>query len=307
MDNSLHQTALLLSDRFPRRATTWRLRTRVLTFDRIPALMGIVNVTPDSFSDGGRYYDQQQAVDRGLRLAADGAAILDVGGESTRPYAVPVEEAEELRRVIAVVGALAEQTDVPISIDTSKATVAEEAIAAGAEIINDITGLEGDVDMPRVAVDSGAGVCAMHMAGSPLTMQEDPESHYANVVEDIFDYLNSRREALCQSGLKTDRICLDPGIGFGKTHQHNLTLLASVGRYHDLGVPLLVGHSRKGFLAKLLGNKDANRTLATVGVSLSLAAMGVQVLRVHDVLPTREALLSFAASGGIDGRALRLE
>jgi len=157
-----------------------------------------------------------------------------------------------------------------------------------------------------VAVDSGAGICAMHMIGTPQTMQVDPESHYLDVIKDVFDYLKKRHAALLQAGMKPERICLDPGIGFGKTHQHNLMLLSALGRYHELGVPLLVGHSRKGFLEKILGGKATNRPNATIGVSLSLAAMGVQVLRVHDVLPTREALLSFAATGGIDGQALRL-
>ncbi len=285
--------------RFPLRARTWRLRSRELTFSQRPLLMGIVNVTPDSFSDGGLCLDSAAAIDHGLRLAEQGAEILDVGGESTRPYSTPVTAGEELRRVLPVVQALCERTRIPVSIDTSKAAVAAEAVAAGAEIINDVTGLEGDPAMPTLARETGAGVCAMHMQGTPQTMQDDPQ--YAAVVEDIFAYLRDRRNALLAHGLDRARICLDPGIGFGKTHEHNLTLLAHCGRYHDLGCPLLVGHSRKGFIGKVLGDKQADRTAGTIGVALALARQGVQVIRVHDVLPVRQALLLFEAAGGLDG------
>lgn len=262
--------------------------------------MGIVNVTPDSFSDGGEFYDPQAAVDHALQHAADGAAILDIGGESTRPYSDPVGVEEELERVVPVVEALAKQTTVPISIDTSKAIVAKAAVLAGAEIINDVTGLTGDPKMLEVAIELNAGVCAMHMQGTPQTMQDDPK--YGDVVRDIRGYLRERRDALLEAGVLAERICLDPGIGFGKTHQHNLTLMAHCDEFHELGSPLLVGHSRKGFLAKLLGDKDADRTSATVGAALALAAQGVQVIRVHDVRPVSEALLAFEASGGIDGK-----
>lgn len=298
---------MLLDERFPKRALQWNLRTKSLSFARMPQLMGIVNVTPDSFSDRGKFADAKQAIDHGLRLAADGATILDIGGESTRPNADPVTESEELRRVISVVRALAEQTDVPISIDTSKAKVAEEAVAAGAEIINDVTGLEGDARMPEVALATEAGVCAMHMRGTPKTMLNEEYLAYDDLVGDIYLYLESRLKSLIEIGIRRDRICLDPGIGFAKSHQQNLTLLAQMGRYHELATPLLVGHSKKGFLAKILGDKDADRTWATVGVSLSLAVLGIQVIRVHDVVPVRDALLSFAASGGIDGQALQLD
>ncbi len=298
---------MLLNERFPNRATAWKLRSKTLQFDRLPALMGIVNVTPDSFSDGGKFVDPAVAIEHGLQLAEAGADILDVGGESTRPDADPVSEAEELRRVVSVVQGLAEQTTVPISIDTSKARVAEEAVAAGAEIINDVTGLEGDSRMAEVASVAEVGVCAMHMRGTPKTMLDEQNVQYDDVVNDILTYLKSRFDALLQVGIAADRICLDPGIGFAKTHQQNLTLLASLGSYHALGTPILVGHSRKGFLAKILGDPQADRTLATVGVSLSLAAMGIQVIRVHDVAPVREALVAFAATGGIDQCEMRLD
>lgn len=293
-----------LSDRYPQRAERWQLRTRELSFVQLPLLMGIVNVTPDSFSDGGQFLDPRIAVDHALQLIADGADILDIGGESTRPYAEPVSADEELRRVLPVIEALAAEVAVPLSIDTSKAVVAQAALEAGAEIINDVTGLTGDPAMLAVAAKSAAGVCAMHMQGTPRTMQDNPR--YENVVGEISDYLAARRQALVAAGIAPERICLDPGIGFGKTHQHNLTLMANCWRFHELGCPLLVGHSRKSFLAKLIGDSERNRTSATVGSALALARQGVQVIRVHDVRPVREALLAFAAMGGIDGEPAKL-
>jgi dihydropteroate synthase len=288
-----------LATRFPQRATTWQLRTGQIVFSHRPLLMGIINVTPDSFSDGGQCLDPAQAIEHGLRLVEQGADVLDVGGESTRPYSTPVDSAEELRRVLPVVQVLCERTGVPVSIDTSKAMVAAEAIAAGAEIINDVTGLEGDPRMLDVALKTGAGVCAMHMQGTPQNMQDDPR--YGDVVEEVFQYLVERRDALLAHGLDRHRICLDPGIGFGKTHKHNLILLAHCARYHELGCPLLVGHSRKGFIGKVLGDKHADRTAGTIGIALALARQGVQIVRVHDVLPVRQALLLFDAVGGILG------
>ncbi len=299
LSNSASNTAESLAQRYPQRATTWALRTRTLTFSNRPLLMGIVNVTPDSFSDGGRFYQAGAAIGQALRLAGEGADILDVGGESTRPYSTPVGLEEELKRTQHVIGEICRQSDVPVSIDTSKAAVARAALEAGAEIINDVTGLEGDPAMIQVAAESRAGVCAMHMQGTPQTMQDNPT--YDDVVADIFGYLQQRRDALVAAGIQLDRICLDPGIGFGKTHQHNLALLAHCARYHELGRPLLVGPSRKGFMAKILGDKQADLTSATIGVALSLARQGVQIIRVHDVRPVREALLLFEATGGIDG------
>lgn len=294
-----------LGTRYPRRAARWKLRTRTLNFGRRPLLMGIVNVTPDSFSDGGRFFDRAAydpllAIDHGLKLAAEGADILDVGGESTRPYSEPVSAEEELRRVLPIVEALCRQTSLPISIDTTKAIVAREALAVGAEIINDITGLRGDPAMLPLAAESGAGVCAMHIQGTPQTMQDNPT--YDDLVTDIYSHLRECREALLAAGIEYERIALDPGIGFGKTHQHNLTLLAGCSRFHELGCPLVVGHSRKGFIGKVLGDKEADRTFGTVGTALSLARQGVQILRVHDTGAVRQALLLFEATGGIDGR-----
>jgi dihydropteroate synthase len=294
---------LSLERRFPRRATRWRLRDRALALGRRPLLMGVVNVTPDSLSDGGHFFHTETAVEHALRLAEAGADILDIGGESTRPYSDPVSESEELRRVLPVVAAVCRQVEIPVSIDTSKARVAREAIAAGAEIINDVTGLEGG-DMLAAALETGAGVCAMHMQGTPQTMQDDPR--YDDVVEDIYRYLQQRLDALLAAGVERERICLDPGVGFGKTHQHNLTLAAHCHRFHDLGQPLLVGPSRKGFIGKVLGDKRLDRAAGTAGVCCALARQGVQVLRVHDVATVRGTLLLYEAAGGIDGREARL-
>ncbi len=278
------------------RSTSWQLRARTLEFGSLPLLMGIVNVTPDSFSDGGRFFDIQAALAHSLKLIEEGADILDIGGESTRPYAASVSADEELRRVIPVLEQLANRITVPISIDTSKAIVAQEAVQAGAEIINDVSGLEGDKQMLSIAARSLVGVCAMHKQGTPQTMQNNPT--YVDVVGDIYDYLQRRRDALIDGGVDATRICLDPGIGFGKTHEHNITLLAGCHRFHELGCPLLVGHSRKGFIGKVIGNQDADTTAGTIGVALSLARQGVQILRVHNVAVVRHALLLFQASGG---------
>jgi dihydropteroate synthase len=283
----------------------------------LPLLMGIITVAPDSFSDGGRFFDPDAAVEHGLQLAADGADILDVGGESTRPFSEPVDVQEELRRVMPVVGALCQQTAVPVSIDTSKALVARHAIHAGAEIINDVTALTGEPAMLHLAIESGCGVCAMHMRGTPRTMQEAPD--YADVVAEVMQYLQHRRDELMAAGIAQDRIALDPGIGFGKTTQHNLALLAHAGRLHSLGCPVLIGHSRKRFLSGLveegkgessqrpgkpespipLRRPTVDRAAGTIAVALALARQGVQILRVHDVAAVRQALVAFAASGGL--------
>ena len=284
-------------DRPSQRATTWRLRTRALVLPRRPLLVGIVNVTPDSFSDGGRFLDVDAAVAHALALVADGADLIDVGGESTRPGATPVPAAVEMERVVPVIRRLVDETEAPISIDTRKAAVARAALDAGAEVINDVAGFEGDPEMVGVAVESAAGLCVMHMQGTPETMQQHPK--YGDVVAEVGCYLKNRRDALIAAGVSRDRICVDPGIGFGKTFEHNLALLEHCHALHSLGCPLLVGPSRKSFLGKLLGDDRADRTQATVGVALGLAAQGVQLLRVHDVRPVREALLAFEICGGL--------
>ena len=286
--------------------TYWQLRTRRLDLPhpagtlRRPLVMGIVNVTPDSFSDGGRHAGIEAAVAHGLRLVAEGGDILDVGGESTRPFSEPVAADEEWRRVGEVVRRLAAESGVPVSIDTSKAVVAARAIEAGPAIIKDVTRLAGEPDKHRVAVESAAGVCAMHMQGTPQTMQLDPR--YDDVVAEIHAYLEQRRDALLAAGIPLDRICLDPGIGFGKTHAHNVELMARAGEFLDLGAPILVGHSRKGFLGKQLERAlgrpatEAERDAATAGAACGLAAAGVQIVRVHAVGMVRAAVELFAAT-----------
>ena len=269
-------------------ATHWKLKTQTLQFTGGPAIMGIVNVTPDSFSDGGQFNSTAAATDHALNLIRDGAAILDVGGESTRPYSDPVSEQEELDRVMPVIESILARTETPVSIDTSKSIVAEAAVAAGAEIINDVTGLQGDAAMIEVAVKSGAAVCAMHMRGTPQTMQDDPV--YQNATAEILEYLIQRKAWLIERGVDEQKICLDPGIGFGKTHEHNLQLINQSHQFHQTGCPILIGHSRKGFIGKLIGDKDANRDAGSLGISVSLAMKGVQVIRVHEVKNTAEAI-----------------
>ncbi len=282
----------------PPRATHWTLRTRSLELGRRPRVMGIVNVTPDSFSDGGRFLAADRAIAHAQRLVAEGADLLDIGGESTRPYSEPVPEDEELRRVLPVVQEVCRTLDVPVSVDTTKAGVAEACLAAGAEIVNDIRGLAHDPDMLNVVIRHQAAVCVMHMQGTPQTMQDDPT--YDDVVSEVADYLAQRRDWLVAAGLDLTKICLDPGIGFGKTHAHNLALLRHCARFHDLQCPVLIGHSRKGFIAHVLGDRDADRTAGSVGVACAVARRGAHIVRVHDVAAVRDALLLMEAAGGLD-------
>ena len=260
--------------------------------------MGILNVTPDSFSDGGQHNDPTRAADVAFQMEADGANIIDIGGESTRPYSDPVGVQQELDRVMPVITRLSGSLSIPISIDTTKSGVATAAVGAGAEIINDVSGLDADPEMAAIARDLGVAVSVMHMQGNPQTMQDNPE--YTDVVEEVYDYLVARRDFCVEAGIKRERICLDPGIGFGKTHQHNLQLLCGTKRFAEIGSPLLIGHSRKGFIGKLLGDKEADRTAATLGVSLAVAAAGANVIRVHDVKATVDALTLFEAAGGLE-------
>ncbi len=291
-----HSNALLPMTQLPTaRARTWRLRDGSISPGARPLLMGIVNVTPDSFSDGGRFLDPAAAIEQGLRLAADGADLLDVGGESTRPGATPVEVDEELNRVVPVVAELCRRTSIPISIDTAKPEVAREAVAAGAAVLNDVTAF-ADPAMIALAVESGVGVCAMHMRGTPRSMQDNPT--YDDIGAEVLEFLTLRRDVLEARGIDRDRIALDPGIGFGKTLDHNLSLLSKAWSFHALGCPVLIGHSRKRFIGEVLGDTAADRTAGTIGVALSLARQGVQILRVHDVAAVRGALLLFEATGG---------
>jgi dihydropteroate synthase len=254
--------------------------------------MGVVNVTPDSFSDGGLYLDPEAAVAHGEELAAAGAAILDVGGESTRPGAEPVAEAEELSRVVPVVEGLA-GGEAEISVDTSKAAVAAAALDAGATIVNDVTALRGDPGMAALCADRGPTVILMHMRGDPRTMQDDPT--YDDVVAELKAFLGDRLEAAVAAGIDEERIWLDPGIGFGKTVAHNLELLRRLPEFTDLGRPLVVGTSRKGFIGGIDGSEARERLGGTIASSVLAAAAGAEVLRVHDVAEMSQALRLTAA------------
>jgi dihydropteroate synthase len=276
-------------------ADRWQLRSKTLFVGRVPLLMGVINVTPDSFSDGGKHFQPEVAVAHGLKLAEQGADILDVGGQSTRPGATPVDPDEELRRILPVVRGLCQEAPLPVSIDTFQAEVAEAALGAGAEIINDVTAFRG-LDLLRLAARSGCGVCAMHMQGTPQMMQENPQ--YENVLAEVLQFLRRRREALVEEGIAPARIALDPGIGFGKTAAHNLELLANAWRFHALDSPLVVGHSRKQFIGHVIGDLTADRLPGTLGAALALARQKVQVLRVHDVAAVRQAFMLFEAAGG---------
>jgi dihydropteroate synthase len=245
--------------------------------------MGIVNVTPDSFSDGGAYFAANDAIEHGVALAGAGAAVLDVGGESTRPGAEPVDAEEETRRVVPVVTALARMGSVPVSIDTTKASVARAALAAGAAVVNDVSAGTFDPDMLAVVAEHGAGFVAMHMRGTPRTMQEHPV--YDDVVREVGEYLGARVEAAVAAGVAREAVLADPGIGFGKTIAHNLALLRAIPRLAAYsGAPIVVGASRKAFLGKLLGDLPvAARDEATLATTVWALSEGAAVVRVHDV------------------------
>jgi dihydropteroate synthase len=264
-------------------------------------LMGIVNVTPDSFSDGGRYLSAREAIEHGRSLVVEGAEIVDVGGESTRPGAAPVPAAEELRRVRPVVEGLAaadwDRAGAQISIDTSKAVVARAALQAGASLVNDVSALRGDRQMAALIAETGAECCLMHMRGDPRTMQQDPR--YEDVVDDVKAFLAERLEFAVRAGIAEDRVLLDPGIGFGKTLDHNLQLLARLDEIVALGRPVVVGTSRKAFLGRIGGDADGPRRLAgTIASNVLALERGASVFRVHEVAPVREALAVAAATLG---------
>ena len=261
-----------------------------------PAVMGVLNVTPDSFSDGGEYMDAEAAVAHARAMASEGAALVDVGGESTRPGAAPVGEAEELRRVMPVVEALGGDGDVPISIDTSKAAVARAATAAGATFVNDVTALRGDSGMAEVVAASGAEVCLVHMLGEPRTMQDDPR--YDDVVSDVKALLEERLAFAVAEGIAEERVWLDPGIGFGKTLQHNLELLRRLDEIVAIGRPVLVGASRKRFIGTLTGRAEQDRVAGTVAANVMAFERGAHMFRVHDVAATRDALAVASATLG---------
>jgi dihydropteroate synthase len=258
-------------------------------------VMGVVNVTPDSFSDGGQYLDPETAVAHGLRLEKEGAAILDVGGESTRPGALPVSLDEELRRIVPVLEAFtAAEVDALLSVDTSKAQVAQRALQAGAAFVNDVTALRGDPEMASVVAAAGVDCCLMHMLGDPRTMQQDPR--YGDVVDEVKAFLEERMEFAMRQGIAVERIVLDPGIGFGKTVAHNLELLRRVDELVALGRPILVGSSRKSFIGELTRRPVDERAAGTIATDVLAYAGGARIFRVHDVAPVHDALTVAAAT-----------
>jgi dihydropteroate synthase len=265
--------------------------------------MGVVNVTPDSFSDGGSFLDPDAAIAHACELVSEGADILDIGGESTRPGADPVSADEELRRVLPVLeGVAAASVDAQVSIDTSKAPVARAAIAAGARIVNDVSALRGDPEMAELVADSGAECCLMHMLGDPRTMQSDPR--YRDVVDEVKAFLEERLSFAVRAGVSEERIMLDPGIGFGKTLAHNLTLLRRLGELRTLGRPLVVGTSRKSFIGRIAADAAgvsepvaaSGRLPGTIATNVLALERGASVFRVHDVAPVRDALAVAAAT-----------
>lgn len=267
----------------------WRCGDRVLYLDETRTwLMGVLNVTPDSFSDGGRFFDPAKAIARGVEMVEEGADIIDVGGESTRPGADTVPVAEELRRVIPVIHGLSERVNVPISIDTMKAPVAAAAVEAGATIINDVSALTADPDMLGVVQKSKVGIILMHMKGTPKTMQISPQ--YTDVVSEVRDYLRGRVKALVAAGVEFERIAVDPGIGFGKLLDHNLALIAQLPVLRQIGRPIVLGLSRKSFLGHLTGLEVGQRLIPGIAATAYAVVRGAQVIRTHDVRETRLAL-----------------
>lgn len=262
-----------------------------------PRLMGILNVTPDSFSDGGQFNAPQAALERALVMQSEGAEIIDIGGESTRPGAAEVAVDAEINRTAPVTAAIRAQSAVPISIDTRKADVGQAALAAGATMVNDVAAFTYDPALADVAAKAGVPVCIMHAQGTPETMQNDP--NYDDVLLDVYDFLSARMDAAVAAGIPRNQIVVDPGIGFGKTVAHNLTLLRGIAMFHALGCPILLGASRKRFISTIGGGETAtDRVSGSVAVALFAARRGVQILRVHDIFATKQALDLEWAIGG---------
>jgi dihydropteroate synthase len=269
-------------------ALTLRAKNYQYVFPRPALVMGILNVTPDSFSDGGRFLEPQAAIDHGLELVAEGADLLDIGGESSRPFAPAVPQNEELRRVIPVISALADRVRVPISIDTQKPEVARAAVAAGASLVNDVAANRGDELMARLVAETGVGYVAMHMQGTPQTMQLNP--HYDNVRAEVRGFFADQLERLIRCGVAREQIIFDVGIGFGKTLEHNLELLGSLRQYQEFARPLLIGVSRKSFVSRLLGVEADQRLAGSIAATCWAVGLSVQLVRTHDVAATRQAI-----------------
>ncbi|MDF7798768.1 dihydropteroate synthase [Pontiellaceae bacterium B1224] len=262
----------------------WKCKDRTLELGRRTLVMGILNVTPDSFSDGGDFSDPSAAVERALEMVQQGADIIDIGGESTRPGAEPVSVAEEINRTVPIIGKIREHSDIPISIDTMKSTVAFQALEAGADIINDVSAFEADPNMAETASETRAGVVLMHMKGSPKTMQNDPT--YGNAAAEILQYLQGRIDYAVARGVEKNAIAIDPGIGFGKTLEHNLVLLRDIPMFGKTA-PVLIGASRKSLIGKILNREDpALRLAGSLGIAGWSAQRGAHILRVHDVIDT---------------------
>jgi dihydropteroate synthase len=275
-----------------RPARQWITRGRNWPLEDRPLLMGVLNVTPDSFSDGGQFADPRAAIAHAERMIAEGADLIDVGGESSRPGAAPVDADEEIRRIRPIVEALAE-SEIPVSIDTAKAAVARVALAAGALVVNDVSAGRSDPSLPRVAAEHGAGYIAMHMRGEPRTMQDAPQ--YRDVVAEVAEELEAWAEAIEAAGVAREAIAIDPGIGFGKDLEHNLQLLGHLDQILTLGRPVAVGCSRKSFIGRLTGAEAGERLPGTIAAHLFAWARGAQILRVHDVVAARHSLTVWQA------------
>jgi dihydropteroate synthase len=252
-----------------------------LVLGKKTCIMGVLNATPDSFSDGGRYFNRDKAIEQGLSIASDGADIIDIGGESTRPYAQFVPEEEELGRVIPVIAALKKEIDTPISIDTCKACVAAAALKAGASIINDISALRFDSRMAPVAAEAGVPVILMHMQGTPGNMQDNP--FYNDLIPEIIGFLKSAINSAVKAGVKREMIIIDPGIGFGKNFKHNLEIIRNLCRFTELDLPILFGPSRKAFIGRILGKEPAERDAGTMAAVSAGVINGAHIMRVHNV------------------------
>lgn len=281
----------------PRSPLTLSLRAQSCTWDHLPLIMGILNITPDSFSDGGTWHDPERALDHALQMVSDGADIIDVGGESSRPGAREVNAAQEISRVIPVIRTLSSQISIPISIDTMKAEVAQAAIEAGASIINDISALNQDSSMMDVARRTGAGVILTHMRGTPETMQN--ETSYTDIIDEISSYLDHRIEACLEAGISQESMVIDPGIGFGKDAEGNLRIIHHIAEFRSLGLPVMLGHSRKSFIGSILDCAVHDREEGTDAVSAWAIMQGVDILRVHEVqraVRIRRMITSIAGS-----------
>jgi dihydropteroate synthase len=265
----------------PRDGFVLKWRNYAFDLSRRTHIMGILNVTPDSFSDGGQFFDTQKAIEHGLAMARDGADIIDIGGESTRPYSEAVSTGEEMDRVIPVIQALAREIKIPISIDTLKAEVAQEALRLGASMINDVSALRRDSELISVAAKAGVPVILMHMKGTPEDMQRDP--NYEDLIPEIYGFLEEAINRAVHGGIQKERVIVDPGIGFGKTFDHNLQIIRELGRFLPLGQPILLGSSRKAFIGHILKNKAHERDVGSMATIAAGILNGAHIVRVHNV------------------------